>query len=39
MRTLARVARWYEAIRAEPAFAPTYYPGSLASASPICASG
>lgn len=38
MRTLARVARWYEAIRAEPAFAPTYYPGSP-SASPICASG
>jgi len=28
---LPRVARWYEAIRAEPAFAPTYYPGSLLS--------
>jgi glutathione S-transferase len=28
---LPRVQRWYEAIRAEPAFAPTYYPGSLLS--------
>jgi glutathione S-transferase len=26
---LPRVKRWYEAIRAHPAFAPTYYPGSL----------
>jgi glutathione S-transferase len=26
---LPRVARWYDAIRAHPAFAPTYYPGSL----------
>src|SRR5271169_337473 len=26
---LPRVQRWYEAIRAYPAFAPTYYPGSL----------
>jgi glutathione S-transferase len=26
---LPRVQRWYEAIRAHPAFAPTYYPGSL----------
>jgi glutathione S-transferase len=26
---LPRVQRWYDAIRAEPAFAPTYYPGSL----------
>jgi glutathione S-transferase len=26
---LPRVQRWYEAIRAQPAFAPTYYPGSL----------
>ena len=23
------VARWLEAIRADPAFSPTYYPGSL----------
>jgi glutathione S-transferase len=28
---LPRVQRWFEAIRAEPAFAPTYYPGSLLS--------
>ncbi len=28
-RDLPRVQRWYDAIRAEPAFAPTYYPGSL----------
>jgi glutathione S-transferase len=28
-RDLPRVTRWYEAIRAHPAFAPTYYPGSL----------
>jgi glutathione S-transferase len=26
---LPRVQRWYDAIRAYPAFAPTYYPGSL----------
>ena len=26
---LPRVQRWYDAIRACPAFAPTYYPGSL----------
>jgi glutathione S-transferase len=26
---LPRVQRWYEAIHAHPAFAPTYYPGSL----------
>ena len=26
---LPRVQRWFEAIRAHPAFAPTYYPGSL----------
>ena len=26
---LPRIQRWYEAIRAHPAFAPTYYPGSL----------
>ena len=26
---LPRVAKWYELIRAEPAFKPTYYPGSL----------
>ncbi len=26
---LPRVQRWYKAIRAHPAFAPTYYPGSL----------
>ena len=26
---LPRVAKWYEMIRAEPAFKPTYYPGSL----------
>jgi glutathione S-transferase len=25
------IARWYDAIRAHPAFAPTYYPGSLLS--------
>ena len=28
---LPRVVRWYEKIRAEPAFAATYYPGSLLS--------
>jgi glutathione S-transferase len=28
---LPRVARWYAAIRAHPAFKPTYYPGSLLS--------
>lgn len=28
-RDLPRVQRWYEAIRAQAAFAPTYYPGSL----------
>lgn len=28
---LPRVRRWYDAIRAHPAFAPTYYPGSLLS--------
>jgi len=28
-RNLPRVQRWYDAIRAYPAFAPTYYPGSL----------
>jgi glutathione S-transferase len=28
---LPRVARWYDAIRAQPAFAPTYYSGSLLS--------
>jgi glutathione S-transferase len=28
---LPRVARWYDEIRAHPAFAPTYYPGSLLS--------
>lgn len=28
-RDLPRVERWYEAISADPAFAPTYYPGSL----------
>jgi glutathione S-transferase len=28
-RDLPRMQRWYEAIRAQPAFAPTYYPGSL----------
>jgi glutathione S-transferase len=28
-RDLPRVERWFEAIRAYPAFAPTYYPGSL----------
>ncbi len=28
---LPRVQRWYEAIRAQPPFAPTYYPGSLLS--------
>ncbi len=26
---LPRVQRWYDAIRAHPAFVPTYYPGSL----------
>jgi glutathione S-transferase len=26
---LPRLQRWYDAIRAHPAFAPTYYPGSL----------
>ena len=26
---LPRVVKWYEMIRAEPAFKPTYYPGSL----------
>jgi glutathione S-transferase len=26
---LPRIQRWYDAIRAHPAFAPTYYPGSL----------
>jgi glutathione S-transferase len=26
---LPRVARWYDEIRAHPAYAPTYYPGSL----------
>jgi glutathione S-transferase len=26
---LPRIQRWYDAIRAQPAFAPTYYPGSL----------
>ena len=26
---LTRVERWYDAIRAHPAFRPTYYPGSL----------
>jgi glutathione S-transferase len=26
---LPRVARWYELIRVQPAFKPTYYPGSL----------
>jgi glutathione S-transferase len=26
---LPRVAKWYDMIRAEPAFKPTYYPGSL----------
>ena len=26
---LPRVQRWYDGIRAHPAFAPTYYPGSL----------
>lgn len=30
-RDLPRVAAWYQAIRAEPVFAPTYYPGSLVS--------
>ena len=28
---LPRVARWYDMIRAHPAFKPTYYPGSLLS--------
>jgi glutathione S-transferase len=28
---LPRVATWFDAIRAHPAFAPTYYPGSLLS--------
>jgi glutathione S-transferase len=26
---LPRVQRWFDAIRAHPAFKPTYYPGSL----------
>ena len=26
---LPRVVKWYDLIRAEPAFKPTYYPGSL----------
>jgi glutathione S-transferase len=26
---LPRVRRWYDAIRVQPAFKPTYYPGSL----------
>jgi glutathione S-transferase len=26
---LPRVAKWYELIRAQPAFKPTYYSGSL----------
>jgi glutathione S-transferase len=26
---LPRVAKWYELIQAQPAFKPTYYPGSL----------
>jgi glutathione S-transferase len=26
---MPRIARWYDAIRAHPAFKPTYYPGSL----------
>ena len=26
---LPRVKKWYETIRAQPAFKPTYYPGSL----------
>jgi glutathione S-transferase len=30
-RDLPRVAAWYDAIRAEPAFAPTFYHGSLLS--------
>jgi glutathione S-transferase len=28
---LPRVVAWFEAIRAQPAFTPTYYPGSLLS--------
>src|SRR6266481_5649782 len=28
-RDMPRVARWYDEIRAHPAFKPTYYPGSL----------
>jgi glutathione S-transferase len=28
-RDLPRVQRWFDAIRAHPAFTPTYYPGSL----------
>ena len=28
-KDMPRVARWYDAIRAHPAFKPTYYPGSL----------
>ena len=28
-RALPRVQKWYDAIRAHPAFRPTYYPGSL----------
>jgi glutathione S-transferase len=26
---MPRIARWYDAIRAHPAFKPTYYAGSL----------
>jgi glutathione S-transferase len=28
-RDMPRIARWYDAIRAHPAFRPTYYAGSL----------
>jgi glutathione S-transferase len=28
-RDLPRIQRWYDAIRAHPAYGPTYYPGSL----------
>ena len=28
---LPRVVTWFDAIRAQPAFAPTFYPGSLLS--------
>ena len=28
-RDLPRMQHWYDAIRAHPAFKPTYYPGSL----------